>query len=156
MNAIVKYSVLFLFVVAANSSFAGNTEEITEDKYSFKFIDSKVYTGKTDIWAFQLYKNAEPLKVMNVYVSTGFDGSRILVDFDFNTSWNMYYLSNKRPVDNFQDSYRLKEYTANSLNEAVEMAVDHYIQDQIIKGISIGTKNTSNRFQSRRNKRLGF
>jgi hypothetical protein len=45
MKAIVKYSVLFLLFVAANSSFAGNTE----DKFSFKFTEAKVYPVNTDI-----------------------------------------------------------------------------------------------------------
>lgn len=45
MKAIVKYSVLFLMLVAANSSFAGNTE----DKFSFKFAESEVYSDITDI-----------------------------------------------------------------------------------------------------------
>jgi hypothetical protein len=48
MKAIVKYSVLFLIIAAANSSFAGNTE----DKYSFKFTESKVISGNTDTGLF--------------------------------------------------------------------------------------------------------
>ncbi len=50
----------------------------------------------------------------------------------FNTSWNMYYISNKRSVDNFWDSFRLREFTVGSVQEAVDKAVDHYIQDQVI------------------------
>lgn len=125
MKSIARYSLLVLFFLAINSSFAG-------DKFAFKFVESKVYDGKTDIWLYQIYKNDALLKNLNVYVTTGFDGSRILVDFDFNTSWNMFYLSNKRSVDNLWNSFRLREYTVNSLQEAVNMAVDQYIQDQII------------------------
>mgnify|MGYP001294256230 CR=1 FL=1 len=123
-----KYSLVIILLLAAASVFAKDTE----DKYGFKFIESKVYTGTTDIWVYDLVKNDAVLRKINVYVNTGFDGSRILVDFDFNTSWNMYYLSNKRSVDNFWDSFRLREFTVISLQEAVNKAVDHYIQDQVI------------------------
>ncbi len=128
MKQIFKYSILVLLLLTVNLSFAGDSS----DKYSFKFIESKVYDGKTDIWLYQIYKNEILLKNLNVYVTSGFDGSRILVDFDFNTSWNMFYLSNKRSVDNLWNSFRLREFTVNSLQEAVNMAVDQYIQDQII------------------------
>ena len=123
-----KYSLVVFLLLAAVSVFAKGSD----DKYGYKFIESKVYTGKTDIWVYDLVKNDEVVRKINVYVNTGFDGSRILVDFDFNTSWNMYYLSNKRSVDNFWDSYRLREFTVNSIQEAVNKAVDHYIQDQVI------------------------
>jgi len=58
MKAIVKYSVLFLLFVAANSSFAGNTE----DKFSFQFTESKVYSDKTGIWLYPLSNNSELTK----------------------------------------------------------------------------------------------
>jgi len=122
-----KYSLVILLLLAVVSVFANGTA----DKFGYKFVESKVYTGKTDIWVYDVYKNDQVLRKLNVYVNTGFDGSRILVDFDFNTSWNMYYISNKRSVDNFWDSFRLKEYTVNSVQEAVDKAVDHYIQDQV-------------------------
>jgi hypothetical protein len=129
VKSLLKYTVfIILFAASLKLQVSG-----TDDKYGFKFIESKVYTGKTDIWVYDILKNDQVLRKMNVYVNTGFDGSRILVDFDFNTSWNMYYISNKRPVDNFWDSFRLREFTVNSLQEAVDLAVDHYIQDQVIK-----------------------
>jgi len=130
MKTIIKYSLLILFFCAAvNASFASGAE----DKYAFKFLESKLYNLKTEIWTYQIYKNEEPLRVMHVYVTDGFDGARILVDSDFNTSWNMYLYSKSRSVDNFTDSFRMQESTVNSLQEAVNLAVDHYIQDQIIK-----------------------
>ena len=125
----VKYSIAVIILLAAVSIFAKNSD----DKFGYKFIESKLYTGKTDIWVYDIYKNDQVLRKLNVYVNTGFDGSRILVDFDFNTSWNMFYFSKKRSVDNFWDSYRLREYTVNSIDEAVNEAVDHYIQDQVTK-----------------------
>jgi hypothetical protein len=103
------------------------------DVYSFKLIEHKVYTIKTDLYVYQIYKNGEPLRVMNVYVTGGLNGSRILVDSDFNTSWNAYYFSKKRYFDNFWDSNRTEEYSVNSIDEAVDMAVDHYVQDRIAK-----------------------
>ncbi len=124
-----KYSIAIIILLAAVSIFAKNTD----DKFGFKFIEKKLYTGQTDIWAYDIYKNDQMLRRLNVYVNTGFDGSRILVDFDFNTSWNMFYFSNKRSVDNFWDSYRLREYTVSSIDVAVNEAVDHYIQDQVTK-----------------------
>jgi hypothetical protein len=128
MKISAKIAILFILFAASYTAFASGTD----DKYGYKFVESKVYSGKTDIWVYDVLKNDQVLRKMNVYVNTGFDGSRILVDFDFNTSWNMYYISNKRPVDNFWDSFRLREFTVNSLQEAVDMAVDHYIQDQVI------------------------
>lgn len=128
MKITAKIAILFILFVASYSTHASTAD----DKYGYKFVESKVYSGKTDIWVYDVIKNDQVLRKMNVYVNTGFDGSRILVDFDFNTSWNMYYISNKRPVDNFWDSFRLREFTVNSLQEAVDMAVDHYIQDQVI------------------------
>lgn len=103
----------------------------TSDEYSFKLIERKVYTLKTDLYVYQIYKSGEPLRVMNVYVTGGFNGSRILVDSDFNTGWNSYYFSKKRYFDNFWDANRAEEYSVNSIDEAVDMAVDHYIQDRV-------------------------
>lgn len=128
MKIAAKFAILFVLFAAAYSAQASQAD----DKFGYKFIETKVYSGKTDIWVYDIIKNEQVLRKLNVYVNTGFDGSRILVDFDFNTSWNMYYISNKRSVDNFWDSYRLREFTVNSLQEAVDKAVDHYIQDQVI------------------------
>lgn len=127
MKTTIKYSLLVLFLFAVNSSFASNTD----DNYSFKFIEKKLYKAKTDKWIYQISKNETPYKKLNVYVKEGFSDVVIFVRVNYNNSENAYYYNKSASVDNFKDGFRLKMSTVYSIQEAVDLAVLHYLQDQI-------------------------
>jgi|SRR4030095_14615263 len=127
MKHIIKYFYFLFFLAAVNMSFAS----VSDDKYAFKFIEKKVYKAKTDIWVYQLFKNEKEYRIMNVYVTDNMDKAVILVDKSFDNSLNAYSFNRKKTSNNFNDSYRLEKATVYSLEEAVNLAVLHYIQDQI-------------------------
>jgi hypothetical protein len=127
MKYVIKYFYFLFFLAAVNLSFASGSD----DKYAFKYLETKSYNTKTDLWAYQVFKNDEAFKVLNVYVTDNINGAKILVDVSYSNSFNKYtYYSNKN-FDNFIDSYRADRTTVKSIQEAVNLAVDHYIADQI-------------------------
>jgi hypothetical protein len=128
MKTIIKYSLLVLFLFAANNSFATDTD----DNYSFKFIEKKLYKAKTDKWIYQIFKNEKPYKKLNVYVKENLEDVVIFVKVNYNNSENAYYYNKRATSNNFKDAYRLKEETVYSIQEAVNLAVLHYMQDQMI------------------------
>src|SRR5262245_47425531 len=101
--------VLLLFVVVPNTTIEA------KDKYSFSFIDSKVYSGRTDIWRYQVYKNEKKLQKLEVFIADDFEGTRILVEYNFNTSSNMYLFEKRKNEQNLWDSFRNRQYTVETL-----------------------------------------
>jgi hypothetical protein len=125
MKAISKSLLLLSLLFIAVSSVDA------KDKYSFSFIDSKVYSGKTDVWRYQVYKNDKKLKKLEVFIADDFEGTRILVEYNFNTSSNMYIFEKRKNEQNLFDSFRNRQYTVETLKQAVEQSVANYISDQI-------------------------
>ena len=125
----VKYLIVIIVLIAATSVFASNTG----DSYGYKYLGKRLYDGITDVWEYDVYKNEKVLRQLNVYVKRELssDAAVIYVDFNYNSTWNLYTLADENSIDNFWDNYRTRKYSVTSLKEAVNLAVTNYIEDQI-------------------------
>ena len=124
-------SVLFLFITQLFISCSGSQEAV---KYSYEKLDQKRQDAYTEVWTYRYSVAEEPWQEVKIYVKNEKQTYIINIGTYFGHQENRYvYNSLKRPQNFFSQS-RIEPGTAYSLEEAVELALSWYIEDNKIKG----------------------
>jgi hypothetical protein len=130
-------SVLTIFLVSLFISCSGSQESVS---YSYEKLDQKRQDGYTEVWTYRYSVAEKPWEEIKIYVKNEKQTYIINVGTYFGSTQNRYvYNSLKRP-QNFISQSRIEPGTVNSLNEAVELALSWYVEDQKIYG---GPKKSS-------------
>jgi len=125
----VVLSVLTLFLIQLLVGCSGSQEAVS---YSYEKLDQKREDAYTEVWTYRYSVADEPWKEIKIYVKNEKQTYIINVGTYFGSTQNRYvYNSLKRP-QNFVSQSRIEPGTVNSLEEAVEMALSWYVEDQKI------------------------
>lgn len=121
--------VLNTFLIQLLITCSGSQEAIN---YSFEKLNQKRKDAYTEVWTYRYSVDEEPWEEIKIYVKNENQTYIINVGTYFGNTQNRYvYNSLKRP-QNFISQSRIEAGTVNSLDEAVQMALSWYIEDQKI------------------------
>ncbi len=126
-------SVLTFFLIQLLIGCSGSQEAVS---YSYEKLGQIRQDGYTEVWTYR-YSIAEgPWEEIDIYVRTENQTYVMNVGTYFGNEQNRYVYKSLKRNQNFASQFRNEPGTVASLNEAVEMALSWYIEDQkIYRGI---------------------
>ncbi len=124
-------SVLLIFVFQLIVSCSGSQEAVS---YSYEKLDQKRQDAYTEVWTYRYSVAEGPWEEVNIYVRTEKQTYEMNVGTYFGHEQNRYVYKSIQRHQNFVSQFRNEPGTVTSLNEAVEMALSWYIEDQKIRG----------------------
>ena len=122
-------SVLLIFVFQLIVSCSGSQEAVS---YSYEKLDQKRQDAYTEVWTYRYSVAEGPWEEVNIYVRTEKQTYEMNVGTYFGHEQNRYVYKSIQRHQNFVSQFRNEPGTVTSLNEAVEMALSWYIEDQKI------------------------
>ena len=123
---------VFVIIVTQLFIYCSGSQEAVS--YSYEKLNQKRQDAYTEVWTYRYSIAEEPWQEIKIYVKNEKLTYIINVGTYFGHQENRYvYNSLKRPQNFFSQS-RIEPGTAYSLEEAVELALSWYIEDQKIKG----------------------
>lgn len=124
-------SLLTIFLIQLLTACSGSKEAVS---YSYEKLDQKRQDAYTEVWTYRYSVAEEPWEEVKIYVKNEKQTYIINVGTYFGHQENRYvYNSLKRP-QNFVSQSRIEPGTVYSLEEAVEMALSWFVEDQKIYG----------------------
>ena len=119
-------SVFVVFLMQIIMSCASSQETVS---YSYEKIDERRQDANTEVWTYRYSLADGPWEEIKVYVRNQKMTYKINVGTYFGHQENSYVYNSLKQPQNFISQSRIEPGTVNSLNEAVEMALSWFIED---------------------------
>ncbi len=117
-------SIVILTACSASTSESGN--------YSYRFLRQEVEVGNPKVFIYEVRIGENNYRELPVYAHNQKDCIYFIVDSMGETGKNSFEYKLKEYMDNFHNYYRGEKLTITSFDDAMDKAVSHYIQDNLI------------------------